>query len=93
MPAKSKKQQRFMGMVRAAQKGEKPASAKVAKVAKVSDTPRLFIRVGVKDPVHHHELSSHFNLVRINHRPGISLIFAEWGFLPYPSVCPPGHIH
>ena len=34
MPAKSKKQQRFMGMVHAAQKGEKPASAKVAKVAK-----------------------------------------------------------
>ena len=34
MPAKSKSQQRFMGMVRAAQKGEKPASAKVAKVAK-----------------------------------------------------------
>lgn len=34
MPAKSKSQQRFMGMVRAAQKGEKPASSKVAKVAK-----------------------------------------------------------
>ena len=34
MPAKSKKQQRFMGMVHAAQKGEKPASAKVAKAAK-----------------------------------------------------------
>ena len=34
MPAKSKKQQRFMGMVHAAQKGEKPASGKVAKVAK-----------------------------------------------------------
>ncbi|SVB06542.1 uncharacterized protein METZ01_LOCUS159396, partial [marine metagenome] len=34
MPAKSKAQQRFMGMVHAAQKGEKPASAKVAKVAK-----------------------------------------------------------
>lgn len=30
----SKKQQKFMGMVRAAQKGEKPASAKVAKAAK-----------------------------------------------------------
>ena len=37
MPAKSKSQQRFMGMVRAAQKGEKPASAKVAKVAKSID--------------------------------------------------------
>ena len=34
MPAKSKAQQRFMGMVHAAQKGEKPASAKVSKVAK-----------------------------------------------------------
>ena len=34
MPAKSKAQQRFMGMVHATQKGEKPASAKVAKVAK-----------------------------------------------------------
>ena len=34
MPSKSKAQQRFMGMVRSAQKGEKPASAKVAKVAK-----------------------------------------------------------
>ncbi len=34
MPAKSKKQQRFMGMVHATQKGEKPASAAVAKVAK-----------------------------------------------------------
>lgn len=32
--AKSKAQQRFMGMVRAAQKGERPASAKIAKVAK-----------------------------------------------------------
>ena len=32
--AKSKSQQRFMGMVRATQKGEKPTSAKVAKVAK-----------------------------------------------------------
>ena len=31
MPAKSKKQQRFMGMVHAAQKGEKPASTQVAK--------------------------------------------------------------
>jgi len=30
----SKKQQRFMGMVHAAQKGEKPASTEVAKVAK-----------------------------------------------------------
>lgn len=30
----SKKQQKFMGMVHAAQKGEKPASAEVAKVAK-----------------------------------------------------------
>ena len=34
MPAKSKAQQRFMGMVHAAQKGDKAASAKVAKVAK-----------------------------------------------------------
>ena len=34
MPAKSNKQQKFMGMVHAAQKGEKPASARVAKVAK-----------------------------------------------------------
>ena len=34
MPAKSKAQQRFMGMVRSAQKGETPASGKVAKVAK-----------------------------------------------------------
>jgi len=34
MPAKSKAQQRFMGMVHAAQKGEKPASNAVAKVAK-----------------------------------------------------------
>jgi len=34
MPAKSKAQQQFMGMVRAAQKGKKPASKKVAKVAK-----------------------------------------------------------
>ena len=32
--AVSKKQQRFMGMVHAAQKGEKPASKEVAKVAK-----------------------------------------------------------
>jgi hypothetical protein len=34
MPAVSKAQQRFMGMVHAAQKGEKPASPEVAKVAK-----------------------------------------------------------
>ena len=34
MPAKSKSQQRFMGMVRSAQKGEKPTSGAVAKVAK-----------------------------------------------------------
>jgi len=34
MPAVSKKQQRFMGMVHAAQKGEKPASGAVAKAAK-----------------------------------------------------------
>ena len=33
MPAKSKKQQRFMGMVHACQKGEKCASPEVAKVA------------------------------------------------------------
>ena len=37
MPAQSKSQQRFMGMVRAAQKGEKPASKTVAKVAKKMD--------------------------------------------------------
>lgn len=34
MPAKSKAQQRFMGMVHATQKGEAPASAAVAKAAK-----------------------------------------------------------
>lgn len=34
MPAVSKAQQKFMGMVHAAQKGEKPASPEVAKVAK-----------------------------------------------------------
>ena len=34
MPAKSKAQQRLMGMVHAAQQGEKPASPKVAKLAK-----------------------------------------------------------
>ena len=34
MPAKSKAQQRFMGMVHSTQKGEAPASAAVAKVAK-----------------------------------------------------------
>ena len=34
MPAQSKAQQRFMGMVHAAQKGEEPASPEVAKVAK-----------------------------------------------------------
>ena len=34
MPAVSKAQQRFMGMVHAAQKGEEPASPEVAKVAK-----------------------------------------------------------
>ena len=33
MPAKSKSQQRLMGMVHAAQQGEKPASPKVAKLA------------------------------------------------------------
>ena len=38
MPAKSKAQQKFMGMVHAAQKGEKPASKEVAKVAK--DMPK-----------------------------------------------------
>ncbi len=37
MPAVSKAQQRFMGMVHAAQKGEKPASADVAKAAKEMD--------------------------------------------------------
>lgn len=36
--AKSKAQQKFMGMVHAAQKGEKPASKEVAKVAK--DMPK-----------------------------------------------------
>ena len=48
MPAKSKSQQRFMGMVRAAQKGEKPVSKKVAKVAarmKKSDTEPTETRV------------------------------------------------
>lgn len=34
MPAKSKAQQRFMGMVHAAQQGEKAASPEVAKAAK-----------------------------------------------------------
>ncbi len=34
MPATSKAQQHFMGMVHAAQKGEEPASKEVAKVAK-----------------------------------------------------------
>ena len=34
MPAKSKAQQKFMGMVHAAQQGDKAASKKVAKVAK-----------------------------------------------------------
>ncbi len=38
MPAKSQAQQKFMGMVHAAQKGEKPASKAVAKVAK--DMPK-----------------------------------------------------
>ena len=33
MPAKSKAQQRFMGMVHAAHKGDKPASAAVATAA------------------------------------------------------------
>ncbi len=33
MPAKSKAQQRFMGMVLAAKKGEKPASSAVEKAA------------------------------------------------------------
>jgi len=37
MPAKSKSQQRFMGMVHAAQKGEAPASAAVAKAASQMD--------------------------------------------------------
>jgi hypothetical protein len=37
MPAQSKAQQRFMGMVHAAQKGETPASPEVAKVAKDMD--------------------------------------------------------
>ena len=34
MPAVSKAQQRFMGMVHAADKGETPASPEVAKVSK-----------------------------------------------------------
>ena len=34
MPAKSKSQQRFMAMVRSAQKGEKPMSKSIAKAAK-----------------------------------------------------------
>ena len=37
MPAQSKAQQRFMGMVHAAQKGEEPASPEVAKAAKEID--------------------------------------------------------
>lgn len=37
MPATSKAQQRFMGMVHAAQKGETPASPAIAKVAKDMD--------------------------------------------------------
>ncbi len=37
MPAVSKAQQRFMGMVHAAQKGEEPASPEVAKTAKEMD--------------------------------------------------------
>jgi len=37
MPAKSKKQQRFMGMVHAAQQGEEPASPEVAEAAKNID--------------------------------------------------------
>jgi hypothetical protein len=37
MPAQSKAQQRFMGMVHAAQKGETPSSPEVAKVAKDMD--------------------------------------------------------
>jgi hypothetical protein len=37
MPAQSKAQQRFMGMVHAAQQGEEPASPEVAKVAKDMD--------------------------------------------------------
>ena len=37
MPAVSKAQQRFMGMVHAAQKGEEPASPEVAKAAKEMD--------------------------------------------------------
>jgi len=37
MPSVSKAQQKFMGMVHAAQKGEKPASGKVAKVASRMD--------------------------------------------------------
>ena len=37
MPAVSQAQQKFMGMVHAAQKGEKPASADVAKAAKEMD--------------------------------------------------------
>ena len=37
MPAKSKSQQRFMGMIHAAHEGEKPASKEVAKAAKGID--------------------------------------------------------
>ena len=37
MPAVSKAQQRFMGMVHAAQKGEKPASSAVAKAAGINN--------------------------------------------------------
>ena len=38
MPAKSKSQQKFMGMVHAAQKGENPASQAVAKAAQSMDS-------------------------------------------------------
>ena len=45
MPAKSRKQQKFMGMVRAAQKGEKSTSKKVAKAAKM---PRILLKLSIR---------------------------------------------
>ena len=55
MPSKSKAQQRFMGMVHAAQKGEKPASAKVAKVAKSINKDFTYKTIGVRPGEKIHE--------------------------------------
>lgn len=51
MPATSNAQQRFMGMVHAAQKGEEPASPEVAKVAKSIEPPaaKEFASTSTKD--------------------------------------------